>query len=84
MLNNNVLLVAVACGALLATSAHTEIVYQVSTFAGTVTNFGSADGTGIAAKFNRPQGVAVDGSGNVYVADSENCTIRNRQVCRSC
>ena len=37
---------------------------------------GSADGTGSAAQFFAPDGIAVDGSGNVYVADSGNHTIR--------
>ncbi len=37
---------------------------------------GSADGTGSAARFNYPHGVAVDGAGNVYVADTDNHTIR--------
>jgi len=37
---------------------------------------GSADGTGIAAGFNNPEDVAVDSAGNVYVADTNNCTIR--------
>ena len=37
---------------------------------------GSADGTGSAARFNAPNAVAVDGSNNVYVADSSNFTIR--------
>ena len=35
-----------------------------------------ADGTGPAARFYRPNGVAVDGAGNVYVADTGNDTIR--------
>ena len=35
-----------------------------------------ADGFGRAASFNVPMGVAVDGSGTVYVADSTNCSIR--------
>src|SRR5207237_1018476 len=48
----------------------------VSTLAGTAGSAGSADGTGSAARFNYPQGVAVDGSGNVYVADTDNNTIR--------
>src|ERR1043166_3113371 len=48
----------------------------VSTLAGTAGSLGSADGTGAAARFWLPQGVAVDGSGNVYVADSANGTIR--------
>ena len=37
---------------------------------------GSADGTGSAARFYYPIGVAVDSAGNVYVADSGNHTIR--------
>ena len=37
---------------------------------------GSADGTGNAARFWQPYDVAVDSSGNVYVADCFNSTIR--------
>jgi sugar lactone lactonase YvrE len=37
---------------------------------------GSADGAGSAARFNGPSGVAVDSAGNVFVADTENHTIR--------
>ena len=48
----------------------------VSTLAGVAGSFGSADGTGSAASFISPQGVAVDGAGNVYVADTGNYTIR--------
>jgi sugar lactone lactonase YvrE len=48
----------------------------VTTLAGRAGSKGSANGTGRAARFNNPEGVAVDGSGNVYVADSENHTIR--------
>jgi sugar lactone lactonase YvrE len=48
----------------------------VSTLAGLAGSSGSADGTGSAARFNYPNGVAVDGSGNVYVGDSYNQTIR--------
>lgn len=48
----------------------------VTTLAGTVGSSGSADGTGAAARFSRPADVAVDASGNVYVADQDNYTIR--------
>ena len=48
----------------------------VSTLAGTAGASGSADGTGAAARFNLPRGVATDGAGNVYVADHSNHTIR--------
>ena len=37
---------------------------------------GAIDGLGTAAWFSGPTGVAVDGGGNVYVADSGNHTIR--------
>ena len=48
----------------------------VTTLAGTVGVFGSADGNGTNATFNLPSGVAVDTAGNVYVADSSNQLIR--------
>jgi len=48
----------------------------VTTLAGTVHAFGSTDATGTAARFNFPQGIATDGAGNVYVADSGNSVIR--------
>ncbi len=48
----------------------------VTTLAGSPNQAGSADGTGGAARFMLPEGVAVDASGNVYVADTGNATIR--------
>ena len=48
----------------------------VSTFAGSAGSIGSANGTGSAARFHEPFGVATDSSGNVYVADTFNNTIR--------
>jgi serine/threonine protein kinase len=48
----------------------------VSTLAGIAGTHGSADGTGREARFWAPFGVAVDGAGNVYVADTVNNTIR--------
>ena len=50
--------------------------YTFTTLAGLARNFGAKDGTGSAARFNYPNGVAVDGAGNVYVSDSDNETIR--------
>jgi sugar lactone lactonase YvrE len=47
----------------------------VTTLAGSGVS-GSEDGTGTAASFNRPAGVAVDSSGNVYVADFSNNKVR--------
>lgn len=48
----------------------------VTTLAGLALNQGSADGLGSAARFNFPRGIAVDSSGNVYIADTNNHTIR--------
>jgi len=47
---------------------------SVTTFAGSTSGF--ADGPDSAAQFSSPQAVAVDVSGNIYVADSGNFRIR--------
>jgi sugar lactone lactonase YvrE len=49
---------------------------SVTTFAGLAGSFGNTDGTGSAARFNYPRGIAVDSNGNVFVADTLNYTIR--------
>ena len=49
---------------------------MVTTLAGIARVPGSADGPGPAAKFSGPFGVAVDGAGNIFVADVGNNTIR--------
>ncbi|MFY8035305.1 MAG: NHL repeat-containing protein, partial [Flexibacteraceae bacterium] len=49
--------------------------YLVTTIAGSGTS-GVANGTGTGASFNFPYGVAVDGSGNLYVVDERNHLIR--------
>jgi len=56
------------------TSASAQLA--VSTLAGSPGASGSTDATGSAARFNNPQNIAVDGSGNLYVADSGNNKIR--------
>lgn len=48
----------------------------IRTFAGSPGQPGSEDGVGIDARFNAPAGIAMDGTGVVYVADSGNHTIR--------
>jgi sugar lactone lactonase YvrE len=48
----------------------------VTTLAGLAGNSGSADGMGSEARFYGPHSIAIDGTGNLYVADNLNCTIR--------
>lgn len=48
----------------------------VTTLAGVAGEPGDADGTGSAARFRRPWGIAVDAAGNAYVADTENLVVR--------
>lgn len=48
----------------------------VTTLAGLAGSADSDDGNGTVARFNYPTGIAVDSSGNVYVADTYNYTIR--------
>jgi sugar lactone lactonase YvrE len=49
---------------------------DVSTLAGAPSQPGRADGTGAAARFNAPTGIASDGAGNLYVVDLGNQTVR--------
>src|SRR5712692_92707 len=57
-----------------AQSAYTS--YAFTNIAGMPGGSGTNDGTGSAARFNGPTGVAVDSTGIVYVADQDNSTIR--------
>ncbi len=43
---------------------------SVTTLAGLAAAFGADDGTGVSARFTKPNGIAVDPAGNTYVADT--------------
>lgn len=49
---------------------------EVTTVAGSPGMIGTADGAGTAARFYGPRGVALDKSGNLYVTDTYNYTVR--------
>jgi sugar lactone lactonase YvrE len=75
-------LIAVFTGGLLlasfapATAWPSGPIYVFSHLAGPLGGNGNVDGTGQAARFFHPYGVAVDGAGNIYVADTQNFAIR--------
>lgn len=48
----------------------------VSTFAGSAGAAGSTNGTGAAARFSSPRGIAIDATGVIHVADTGNHVIR--------
>jgi len=49
---------------------------EVTTIAGLAGSSGSTDATGSVARFYFPKGIAYDGSGNLYICDTGNYTIR--------
>jgi len=53
-----------------------ETNWMVTTLAGLAGDPGSTDGVGTAARFFYPRGLAVDNTGNVYVADFQSHVIR--------
>jgi hypothetical protein len=70
MNNSGVVGVTVTCSAVAA-----GVNSFITDFAGML-SVGSAGGSGTAASFNNPSGIATDSSGNVFVADTGNNTIR--------
>jgi sugar lactone lactonase YvrE len=70
----------VVIGLVLAASGAWSQTLTISHVAGSPGGFGSEDGLGAAARFNKPAGLARDGAGNLYVADTENHVIRKVAV----
>lgn len=70
-------IVSNAAGSVTSTPASLSIgTTGVSTLAGWPGAYGSQDGTASNARFNYPGGICVDSSGNVYVSDGQNFTVR--------
>lgn len=53
-----------------------DLTGAVTTFVGQPSVAGSADGKGLAARFHAPGAITGDSNGNLFVADTQNCTIR--------
>lgn len=81
LFNNPAFIAKDGSGNLYVTDAGNNVIRKISssgvvtTIAGSGT-YGFADGTGTAARFAYPQGIAVDASNNVYVSDHDNFRIR--------
>ncbi|MFI5141167.1 MAG: hypothetical protein ACHQII_02320, partial [Bacteroidia bacterium] len=81
--------IGVACdgkGNLFVTDGYNNIIRKivlstgvVSTLAGS-SGAGSVNGTGTAAQFNTPDGIACDGNGNLYVTEIFNHQIRKIEI----
>ncbi|MBL9199933.1 MAG: hypothetical protein JNL39_05465, partial [Opitutaceae bacterium] len=73
-----------ASGVIFVTAPSGQAVYKLSPAgvilaqygSGTFTSAGLLDGAGTAARFSNPRGIALDTSGNIFVADSGNHAIR--------
>jgi sugar lactone lactonase YvrE len=70
-----------AQGNIYVADAANHAIRKVNTtgYVSTVAGNGTAnyvEGTGMAARLNAPRGITVDGAGNLYVVDSNNCAIR--------
>src|SRR5262249_40019944 len=53
---------------------------EVTTLAGSAGQSGSSDGPAATARFNHPQGVAYDHAGHLYIADTDNRSVRQLEL----
>src|SRR5665213_2060670 len=68
---------SIACGLLIASGSLFAQQYSISTVAGTGVSGWSGDlGPALSAQFNTPTRVALDSSGNIYLTDLGNSSIR--------
>jgi formylglycine-generating enzyme required for sulfatase activity/sugar lactone lactonase YvrE len=74
---NDITLTRVGGEGQIGNSSH---VYDWSLIAGKHGEAGSADGVGMNARFSAPSGVTVDSTGNLFVVDGDNHTIRKITV----
>jgi len=79
--NNPLGLVVDAAGNVYVCDGANNVIRKI-TATGDVSNFagagipGNANGTGISARFNSPEGITIDAAGNLYVADEANELLR--------
>jgi hypothetical protein len=66
-------IVSATCSGVSISSLATSITPTITSLAGPP---GDADGPASAARFNEPVGLAIDGAGNLYVADQYNALVR--------
>ncbi len=57
-----------------------DISGNISTVAGTTRGFSGDGGAATSAQLNRPTGVEIDGSGNLYISDNTNNRIRKVDI----
>ncbi len=73
---------AYLAGSLYLTDTENHLIRKVDVATGLVTTVagqgqaGTADGIGSTAGFDEPEGIALDPDGNLYIADTDNQTIR--------
>jgi len=82
ILNGTAAVVSDVAGNIYIADSASHVIRKINTvgvayvFAGSVNNTGFTDGQGAAARFNKPTGLALDASGNLYVADKSNHAVR--------